>query len=150
MKWGFRLIGLILICGLLSGCSLWKEVNTSLDYVNEATTYVERIKTFSEQVPAMAREAATDPAVRQNLLSEIEALKTAIVQFNGIEAPAFARDVHKQLVGYNETLLKEVNIFFEGIKNNTGIDLSKLADSPLMQTMNQITETLTRIQQLGG
>jgi hypothetical protein len=38
-------------------------------------------------------------------------MKNNIIRFNGIEAPQFAQDIHQQLVGYNETLLAEINVY---------------------------------------
>lgn len=144
-----KLLLLILVCGLLSGCSLLSEVNNSLDYVNEATTYINKVTTFSEQIPTMAEQAVTNPEVRQRLITELETMKNTITNFNGIEAPAFAQDAHKQLVSYNETFLKEINAFFEKVNTNV-IDLNTLADSQIIQTIDKITQSIILIQQLGN
>jgi hypothetical protein len=144
-----KLLLLILVCGLLPGCSLLSEVNNSLDYVNEATTYINKVTTFSEQIPAMAEQAVTNPEVRQRLITELETMKSTIISFNVMEAPAFAQEAHKQLVSYNDTFLKEINTFFEKVNTNV-IDLNTLADSGIVQTIDKITQSIVLIQQLGN
>jgi hypothetical protein len=141
---GVRLIFILLTCSLLSGCSLWGEVTSSLDYVNQATSYINNAADFSERVPSLAEQAVIDPQAKAALMDELERMKNTIMQFNGIEVPAFAQDIHKTLLGYNETLIKEIDGYLE----NKNIDLNSFANSQLMQTLNKLTQTLSQIQQL--
>ncbi|XEC93664.1 DUF6376 family protein [Paenibacillus tarimensis] len=144
-----RVLLVALISGLLTGCSWLGEVNNSLDYVKEATSFINKVNSFAEQVPTLAEQAVTDPQAVKMLTNEMEMMKNNIASFNGLDAPAFARDVHEELVGYNKTLLAEIDAFLATISNGT-LTLDTLADSQINQTIAKIGQTLTAIQQLGG
>ncbi|CAM4464501.1 DUF6376 family protein [Paenibacillus tarimensis] len=143
------MVSLLLIGVLItSGCSLIEKVDQSLDYVNEATSYVTDAAAFAESLPYRAEQALLDPAARDELQQSFEDMKNDIIQFNELTAPAFAENVHEKLMGYNETLLTEVNTYLEQLENNT-INLESLQNSPMAQTLNEITGTLDQLRQLG-
>lgn len=143
-----RLLVLLLLAGLLSGCSVLDNVNQSLNYVTEATTYVNDVSSFAEQLPNMAQDALTNPEAFDQVTNAFEQMKEQINQFNALEAPAFAQDIHDQLSQYNETFLQEINTYITQITNNT-IDLEAIQQSEMMKTMQSITELMNQIQQLG-
>ncbi|PZD94474.1 hypothetical protein DNH61_18965 [Paenibacillus sambharensis] len=140
---------LLLLGGLVaSGCSLIEKVDQSLDYVNEATSYVTDAAAFAESLPYRAEQALLDPAARDELQRSFEDMKNDIIQFNDLSAPAFAENVHDKLMSYNATLLAEVNTYLEQLEKNT-INLGDLQNSPMAQTLNEITGTLDQLKQLG-
>jgi PBP1b-binding outer membrane lipoprotein LpoB len=130
---------------ILSGCSLLEEVNGSLNYANEVKEQVTTLSTFAEEAPQMFKEAAVNPEVRQELEERLIALKSEIVNFNKIEAPALAESIHQQLIAKNQALLDEINKMVE----NGNMKLDSLGNSPIFKTINDITGLLNRIEGLG-
>ncbi|MFB9329888.1 DUF6376 family protein [Paenibacillus aurantiacus] len=148
MKRPLLLLLLVLSVIFTAGCSVLDTVNSSLDYVNEATSYVNNATDFANNLPTLAEQALLDPAARDSLQQSFETMKNEIIQFNDLTAPGFAEDVHQTLVGYNETLLQQVNTYLEQIKTNV-IDLEALQQAPIIQTLGNITDTLGQLSQLG-
>ncbi|XOK58343.1 DUF6376 family protein [Paenibacillus elgii] len=138
---------LVLAVGLLSGCEIIDKVNHSINYVEEATNFIDDTSRFAEQLPTLARQAVTDPEARTTLKNELTGMKERIVKFNALQAPDFAKDVHGQLVGYNETLAKEINGYLEKI-NNGAIDWKAIEDSRFIDTLNQVTQNLDKVKSL--
>ncbi|MDO3681830.1 DUF6376 family protein [Paenibacillus ehimensis] len=138
---------LVLAVGLLSGCGIVDKVNNSLNYVEEATNFINDTTRLAEQLPTLAGQAVTDPEARTTLKNELTGMKERIAKFNALQAPDFAKDVHKQLVGYNETLTKEINGYLEQI-NNGAIDWKAIENSQFIDTLNQVTQILDKVQRL--
>ncbi|MGG4340808.1 DUF6376 family protein [Paenibacillus lautus] len=139
-----RLLLISLILGVLSGCSLADSVNNSLDYTKEATTFINETSQFAESIPELAQQAATNTDAKETLTKELEAMKTRISEFNGIEAPAFAQTIHKQLVGLNDTLLTDINGYMDQIQNG----VTDFQNSNIVQTITKINETMDKLQNL--
>ncbi|GLI09530.1 hypothetical protein YDYSG_55620 [Paenibacillus tyrfis] len=138
---------LVLAVGLLSGCGIIDKVNHSLNYVEEATNFIDDTSRFAKQLPTLARQAVTDPEARTALKNELTGMKERIAKFNALQAPDFAKDVHGQLVGYNETLTKEINGYLEKI-NNGAIDWKAIENSQFIDTLNQVTQNLDKVKSL--
>ncbi|GIQ65974.1 hypothetical protein PACILC2_45420 [Paenibacillus cisolokensis] len=139
--------GLLLASVWLAGCSLRESVDRSVNDVSEATAYIDSAARFSERVSALAEQTPFDAASREELIGEFERMKQNIESFRQIEAPAFAADMHARLAEYNEALMREVNLWLDRLASGT--DVRSLLDSPLLQTVDQITQTLDQIRQLG-
>jgi Family of unknown function (DUF6376) len=139
-----RFLLISLIVGVLSGCSLLDSVNNTLDYSKEASTFINETTQFAETIPNLAQQAATDSGALETLNKELEAMKTRITQFNGIEAPAFAQDIHDQLVALNETLLTDINGYMDQIQNGA----TDFQNSNIVQSVNKITDTMNILQNL--
>jgi hypothetical protein len=142
-----KLMFLMVVLWLATGCSIADKVNSSLNYTEEATSFITKSARLAEQWPALAEQAITDPEARNKLKTELTDMKERILKFNAIEAPAFAKNIHQQLVSYNETLMPQINGYLEKI-NNGAIDWKSLKDSPLLDTLNQVTQILDRVQNL--
>ncbi|KEQ27748.1 DUF6376 family protein [Paenibacillus tyrfis] len=138
---------LMLAVGLLSGCGLVDKVNHSLNYVEEATKFIDDTTRFAEQLPTLAGQAVTDSEARTTLKNELTGMKERIAKFNTLQAPDFAKNVHGQLVGYNETLTKEINGYLEKI-NNSAIDWKAIENSQFIDTLNQVTQISDTVQSL--
>lgn len=139
-----RLLLISLVLGVLSGCSLVDSVNNSLDYTKEATTFINDASQFAESIPELAQQAATNIDAKETLTQELEAMKTRISEFNGIEAPAFAQTIHEQLVALNDTLLTDINGYMDQIQNG----VTDFQNSNIVQTINKINETMDMLQNL--
>jgi hypothetical protein len=129
---------------MLSACSLLDEVNNSLDYVNEAKSYINSLSDFAEEAPQLIQDAAVDPEVKQDLENQLNTLVEDINEFNTIEAPAIAEDIHQDLVTKNEVLIDEINTAME----NGELALEKLENSEIINTVNDITSLLESIEKL--
>ncbi|WP_338785922.1 DUF6376 family protein [Metabacillus sp. FJAT-53654] len=135
---------LILATMMLSACSLLDEVNNSLDYVNEAKSYINSLSDFAEEAPQLIQDAAVDPEVKQDLENQLNTLVEDINEFNTIEAPAIAEDIHQDLVTKNEALIDEINTAME----NGELALEKLENSEIINTVNDVTSLLDSIEKL--
>lgn len=130
---------------MLSGCSILGEVNNSLDYVNETTEYIDELSTFAEDASSLANEAATDPEAKKELESRLTTLEESIQEFNEIEPPSLAEDIHQEIVNKNEQLLEGINAAMQ----NGEVAIDQLQDSEIFTTINEITDLLNQIEQLG-
>ncbi len=142
----YLLTGLIAITMLLSGCSFLGEVNNSVDYVNQATDHINTLNNFADEAPQMLKEAAADPALKQELEDRLITLKQDVEEFIALkDIPALAEDVHQELVNQNEALLAEINKVLE----SGNLALDKLENSELFITINEVTSLMNRIEALG-
>ncbi|WP_026583316.1 DUF6376 family protein [Bacillus sp. J33] len=142
----YLLTGLLAITMLLSGCSFLGEVNNSVDYVNQATEHINTLNDFADEAPQMLKEAAADPALKQELEDRLITLKQDVEEFIALkDVPALAEDVHQELVNQNEALLAEINNVLE----SGNLALDKLENSELFITINEVTSLMNRIEALG-
>lgn len=140
---------LLTVVVALPGCSLLDGVNNSLDYANEAASYANEVTRFVNEIPALAQQAVTNPEAREAVKKQLEGLKEQIASFNGLEAPAYAKDIHRQLTAANETLRTEVNRYLDQI--NQGImDWTSLANSPLTESIMKLTDILKQVPSLSN
>ncbi|NMH73274.1 hypothetical protein HF078_09330 [Bacillus sp. RO2] len=131
---------------LLSGCSVLDEVNSSLEYVNEATEHINTWKDFGEAAPQMIQDAATDPNAKEELETRLNEMLVEIDEFNNTEAPAIAESVHQQIVDKNKEL--------QGVMENAMVDgevaLEKLQDSELFTLIDEVTTMMNLLEDLGS
>lgn len=103
MKIKSTLLVLIVSIGLI-GCSIVEEGKNSLDYAQKATDYVNEISAFANEAPALAEKAVNDKEARKELEAKLNEIKQDIPAFNELTPPDVAKDLHQQIVGYNEKL----------------------------------------------
>jgi Family of unknown function (DUF6376) len=139
-----KLLFISLILGVLSGCTWLDSVNNSLDYTKEAGTFITETTQFAESIPDLAQHAVTDATSMETLTKELEAMKTRITDFNGIEVPAFATTFHEKLVELNDTLLTDINGYLDQIQNG----VTDFQNSNIVQTVNKINGTMDMLQNL--
>lgn len=131
----------------LSACSLLEGVNNTVDYVNTTTGHIEKLSNFSEEAPQLFQEAVNDPAVREELESQLVTLKGDIETFiNMEEIPAIAEGIHQELVDKNKVLLEEIN----KLVDNGNLVIDQIQNSQIIRTINEVTQLLNRIENLGG
>ncbi|ASN06771.1 DUF6376 family protein [Virgibacillus necropolis] len=142
-----KFISLLLVTTLLSlsGCSFLEEANNSLNYVNESTEYINELSTFAEDTSSLVSEAANNSEAKAELESQLTSLKENIQEYNGIEVPALAEDIHQELKAKNQQLEEAVN----QVLQNGEVAIDQLQQSELYQTIADITGLLDQIEQLG-
>jgi len=142
-----KLLLAVLTISLLSGCTLLDNVNQSLNYVDEATKFINEGTQLAEHLPVLAERSITDPQARTDLKNQLTEMKAKIEAFNKLEPPGFAKNVHQQLLGYNEILMKEINAYLEQL-NLGQVDWKAITNSKLVQTLDQLTQVLDKVQNL--
>lgn len=139
---------LIMLVGLLSGCSALDQVNQSVNYVSEVTSYINSTSNLSQSLPDLTQQALTDPQAREQLSQELANTQSQINAFNQLEPPAFAKDLHQQLSSYSATLGTEVNSLIDQVQAGK-LTVADLNHSQIFQTVDQINGLLNQFQQLG-
>jgi hypothetical protein len=133
----------------LSGCSLLGEVNSSLEYADNATEYISTVKEFSNEVPALSQDAVANTEARANLEKELELMKTEIEEFNATEPPQIAEGIHEKIVSSNQQLSDGIELYLYNIENGQ-IDPKALEDSEIMKSIDNITGLAKQIEELGN
>ncbi|WP_411348726.1 DUF6376 family protein [Paenibacillus sp. WLX2291] len=139
---------LVMLAGLLSGCSALDQVNQSVNYVSEVTSYINSTSNLSQNLPELTEQALTDPQAREQLSQQLANTQSQIDNFNQLEPPAFAQDLHQQLSAYSATLGTEVNSLVDQVQAGK-LTVADLNNSQIFQTVDQINGLLNQFQQLG-
>lgn len=139
------LMVVILSAFMLSACSLSEEVNHSLEYAKEVKKQLDTLSSFAEEAPQLLEDAALSPEARKELESQLNELKTNIIDFNKIEVPSMAESIHEQLIGKNQALLDELNKLVE----NGNVVLDGIENTQIFNTINDVISLLNRIENLG-
>ncbi|MCU5395552.1 DUF6376 family protein [Bacillus toyonensis] len=147
MKIKSILLVLIVSIGLI-GCSIVEEGKNSLDYAQKATDYVNEISAFANEAPALAEKAVNDKEARKELEAKLNEIKQDIPAFNELTPPDVAKDLHQQIVGYNEKLNTLIDMSMKKVEEGK-IDVEQFKNSELMQTMDQVRDLKDKIQNLG-
>ncbi|PGC66792.1 hypothetical protein COM21_16770 [Bacillus toyonensis] len=147
MKIKSTLLVLIVSIGLI-GCSIVEEGKNSLDYAQKATDYVNKISAFANEAPALAEKAVNDKEARKELEAKLNEIKQDIPAFNELTPPDVAKDLHQQIVGYNEKLNTLIDTSMKKVEEGK-IDVEQFKNSELMQTMDQVRDLKDKIQNLG-
>ncbi|EJS75603.1 hypothetical protein CN425_24690 [Bacillus cereus] len=147
MKIKFILLVFIVSIGLM-GCSVVEEGKNSLNYAQKATDYVNEISAFANEAPALAEQAVNDKEARKELETKLNEIKQDIPAFNKLTPPDVAKDLHQQIVGYNEKLNALIDTSMKKIEEGK-IDVEQFKNSELMQTLDQVQDLKDKIQNLG-
>lgn len=139
----FGMMGMV----FLSGCSLLGEVNDSLEYANATTEYMNTAQDFANEVPELANNAVASEEARQQLEEELTLMKEEINEFNNIEAPAVAEDLHAQIVSTNEKLEEGIDLYLINIENGQ-LDPTILENSEILTTVNEVSSLVEQIEKL--
>ncbi|WP_285769279.1 DUF6376 family protein [Peribacillus sp. SI8-4] len=133
----------------LSGCSLLGEVNSSLEYADNTTAYMNTVKEFANELPASAQDAVTNAEARQSLEKDLEQMQTEIEEFNATEPPEIAETIHEKIVASNQQLSDGIELYLNNIEKGQ-IDPKALEESEIMQTIDQITSLSDQIEKIGN
>lgn len=92
------LIAALLSITVLTGCSAVNEVTNGLNYVPEATEYINDVQQFSKEISAIAETAVNDPKAREELEQLLGDMKSDISEFGDLTPPSVFEDVHNQVI----------------------------------------------------
>lgn len=137
-------LGITFVLLFLSGCSLVEEVNNSMDYTEQATSFIDETTQFAETIPDLAQEAANNLDAKEKLTEQLEHMKSKISEFNGLDAPAFAQNLHETIAQYNETLSQQIDEYRTQIDNG----ITDFKNTGMAQTLTHIQETMDQIKNL--
>ncbi|WP_242214292.1 DUF6376 family protein [Bacillus cereus group sp. BfR-BA-01383] len=141
------LLAIIVSIGLM-GCSVVEEGKNSLDYAQKATDYVNEISAFANEAPALVEKAVNDKEARKELETKLNEIKQDIPAFNELTPPDVAKDLHQQIVGYNEKLNTLIDTSMKKIEEGK-MDVEQFKNSELMQTIDQVQALKDKVQNLG-
>ncbi|AAP08918.1 DUF6376 family protein [Bacillus cereus] len=147
MKIKSILLVFIVSIGLM-GCSIVEEGKNSIDYAQKATDYVNEISAFANDAPALAEKAVNDSEARKELETKLSEIKQDIPAFNELTPPDVAKDIHQQIVGYNEKLNALIDTAMTKIEEGK-VDVEQFKNSELMQTVDQVRDVKDKVQNLG-
>lgn len=147
MKIKSILLVFIVTIGLM-GCSLVEQGKNSIDYAQKATDYVNEISAFANDAPALAEKAVNDSEARKELEAKLSEIKQDIPVFNELTPPDVAKDLHQQIVGYNEKLNMLIDTAMTKIEEGK-VNVEEFKNSELMQTVDQVRDLKDKVQNLG-
>jgi hypothetical protein len=133
---------------LLSGCSMLNDAKDTLTYVNDAKNYLDKATAFANEAPSVAQLAASDKQAATDLQTMLQDMKKEINAFNKLQAPDVAVDLHQQIVDQNNKLAAGIDVYLKNMKNGL-LDPSVLKNTELFQDVQEITNILDQIKQLG-
>ncbi|RLL45483.1 hypothetical protein D8M04_11595 [Oceanobacillus piezotolerans] len=140
-----RIMILLVFSIALTGCSFFEETNDTLNYATQATEYFNDLSNFAEETSGLMNQAASDPAAKEELETQLLAIEKSIIEFNEMDAPAIADGLHQNLLEKNQQLLD----ITENVVQNGEVALEELQYSEIYQTIENITELKTQIEELG-
>ncbi|WP_144649692.1 DUF6376 family protein [Bacillus cereus] len=146
-----KIKSILLVCIVsigLMGCSLVEQGKNSIDYSQQATDYVNGISAFANDAPALAEKAVNDSEARKELETKLSEIKQDIPAFNELTPPDVAKDLHQQIVGYNEKLNTLIDTAMTKIEEGK-VNVEEFKNSELMQTVDQVRELKDKVQNLG-
>ncbi|GAB6556466.1 MULTISPECIES: DUF6376 family protein [Bacillus] len=146
-----KIKSILLVCIVsigLMGCSLVEQGKNSIDYAQKATDYVNEISAFASDAPALAEKAVNDSEARKELETKLNEIKQDIPAFNELTPPDVAKDLHQQIVGYNEKLNTLIDTAMTKVEEGK-VDVEQFRNSELMQTIDQVRELKDKVQNLG-
>src|SRR4051794_1189960 len=88
----------------LTSCSTIEEVSNSLNYVTEATDYIDEVNQFANELPAVAEAAINDLNSKIQLEKLLTEMQNEIEEFNILETPTMLEDIHNQVIEHNMKL----------------------------------------------
>lgn len=127
-----------------SACSVVDEVSKSVNYVDETTNYLTSVSDFAEQAPGLIQAAAADEAARDELETELNSLREQIEEFNKLEAPTVAEDIHQDIVAKNEEVLQMIDDLYK----DGEVVVEELQNSEMVQTLQDISSLMDKVQNL--
>ncbi|OES45147.1 DUF6376 family protein [Domibacillus iocasae] len=134
---------------LLSGCSLLDEANNTLTYTSDMTDFLNETQQFANEVPALLEDAASNPDIIQDVQTHLESLQQDIDEVQQMEAPAIAEGVHGTLLDYSTQLESGVNDAMAKIENGILDPSALFENTELLQTVEELQQLRTNIEQLG-
>jgi hypothetical protein len=143
-----KLLILLLMLILLSGCNLFNEAKNTVTYINEATDFLATATDFANEAPLLVQKAVNDTQAAQELETLLLEMKQEIEAFNTLEAPELASDLHQQLVDQNNLVVRGIDTYLGNIKDGK-LDPSVIENTEVFTTIQDLTAIIDQIKQLG-
>ncbi|MCP3762200.1 DUF6376 family protein [Domibacillus sp. A3M-37] len=134
---------------ILSGCSLLDEANNTLTYATDMTEFLNETQQFATDIPALLENAASNPDIIPDVQTQLESLQQDIDEVQQMEAPVIAEGVHDKLLDYSTQLESGVNDAMTKIENGVLDPAAIFENTELMQTVQELQQLRTKIEQLG-
>lgn len=145
-KWLIILFAGMLI--LLSGCNIINEAKNTVTYIDQAIDFINTATDFANDAPPLAQRAVEDTQAAKDLETMLLDMKQEIEDFNSLQAPEVAADLHQQIVDKNTVVLNGINLYLDSIKDGK-LDPAILENTELFQTINDMSDLIDQLQQLG-
>jgi PBP1b-binding outer membrane lipoprotein LpoB len=142
------IITAILSIALLTGCSAVNEVTNGLNYVPEATEYINDVQQFSKDISAIAETAVKHPKARDELEQLLGDMKSDISEFGDLTPPSVFEDVHNQVIEHNNKLQEGIDNYLTVIKDGK-LNAELLEQSGLLDDIAVYNDLLSQIKKLG-
>ena len=114
---------------------------------SKATDYINEISAFANDAPALAEKAVNDSEARKELEAKLSEIKQDIPAFNELTPPDVAKDLHQQIVGYNEKLNTLIDTAMTKIEEGK-VNVEEFKTRS-MQTVDQVRDLKEKVQNLG-
>lgn len=126
------------------GCGILEQVNQGVSFATETTEYMNNLTEFGQDMNGMAQKALTDIEARTNLKERLQEMKEQIVNYDALQVPDYAKDLHTSIVEYNDKLQVGID---QALAN---IEAGKAAfeSTGIPTTINQINELLDQLNSL--
>lgn len=142
------LLAVLLTFSVLTGCSAVEDVTNGINYVPEATEYINDVQQFSKDIPALAENAISDQNARAELEKALQDMNADIKDFNELAPPSVFEDVHNQVMEHNQSLQEGIDKYLGAVKNGE-ITSDLLEQSGLLDEIAVYSDLLNEIKKLG-
>lgn len=147
-KWVMIVLAGALLLVSLSGCNLVNEAKNTITYIDQAIGFINTATDFANDAPPLAERAVNDTQAAQDLETMLLDMKQEIEEFNSLQPPEVAADLHQQIVDKNTVVLNGINLYLDSIKDGK-LDPAILDNTELFQTINDMSDLIDQLQQLG-
>ncbi|WP_044639950.1 DUF6376 family protein [Risungbinella massiliensis] len=139
------IISLVLMFAL-SGCGLISDVTNTVDYIDEASEYINMMTAFSNEGPNLFDQAVQDPAAAQELMNRLTQLKQGMEEFNSLTPPESIQEIHQQIEDANVQMIGAIDSYEKGFQDGTFNPQQLLQNNELIQTIQGINNTLQELE----
>lgn len=139
------IIGLVLMFAL-SGCGLISDVTNTVDYIDEASEYINMMTAFSNEGPDLFNKAVQDPAAAQDLMNRLTQMRQEMQEFNNLTPPESVQELHQQVVDANVQMIGAIDAYEKGFQNGSLNPQQFIQNNELIQTIQGINKTLQELE----
>ncbi|WP_334074486.1 MULTISPECIES: DUF6376 family protein [Paenibacillus] len=139
----------ILSVFFLSACAAIESVDESLNYVNDATGYIQQVSEAGTELQQMAQDAVNNADITAQFKDKLEQLQTKANEFKQIHPPAIAETIHEKLLSYNDQLITAVTNFNESLAAQ-GFSLENWQRTGIPDLIANINNLKQQLGELGG
>lgn len=144
MKKRFFVLLMALTLVIAPGCGLLDSVNQSVNFATETTNYMNSLTSFGQEMNGLAEQALTDLDARTDLKARLTELKEQALNYEGIQVPDYAKDLHTSIMEYNDKLQQGLDQAITNIEQGR----AAFESTGIPDTMNKINELLTQLNGL--